>query len=276
MQTSTSNDIAVLDNVTFSYAPQERNILEGLNLRFRRGKLTAVMGGSGCGKTTVLRLLGGQVIANSGKVNFDGDEIGQLDNAGLIRVRRKMGMLFKFGALFTDMSVFDNVAFPLREHTTLDEAMIADLVMLKLNAVGLRNARDLMPSQISGGMARRVAFARAVALDPPLIMYDEPFAGLDPIALGVTARLIKDMNVALGATGILVTHDVPETFEIADYVYFIANGQVAAEGTPEDLKNSTDAFVRQFIDAQPDGPVPFHYPGKSLSEDFGLGGSSHE
>jgi phospholipid/cholesterol/gamma-HCH transport system ATP-binding protein len=276
MQTSTSNDIAVLDNVTFSYAPQERNILEGLNLRFRRGKLTAVMGGSGCGKTTVLRLLGGQVIANSGKVNFDGDEIGQLDNAGLIRVRRKMGMLFQFGALFTDMSVFDNVAFPLREHTTLDEAMIADLVMLKLNAVGLRNARDLMPSQISGGMARRVAFARAVALDPPLIMYDEPFAGLDPIALGVTARLIKDMNVALGATGILVTHDVPETFEIADYVYFIANGQVAAEGTPEDLKNSTDAFVRQFIDAQPDGPVPFHYPGKSLSEDFGLGGSSHE
>jgi phospholipid/cholesterol/gamma-HCH transport system ATP-binding protein len=276
MQTSTSNDIAVLDNVTFSYAPQERNILEGLNLRFRRGKLTAVMGGSGCGKTTVLRLLGGQVIANSGKVNFDGDEIGQLDNAGLIRVRRKMGMLFQFGALFTDMNVFDNVAFPLREHTTLDEAMIADLVMLKLNAVGLRNARDLMPSQISGGMARRVAFARAVALDPPLIMYDEPFAGLDPIALGVTARLIKDMNVALGATGILVTHDVPETFEIADYVYFIANGQVAAEGTPEDLKNSTDAFVRQFIDAQPDGPVPFHYPGKSLSEDFGLGGSSHE
>ena len=276
MQTSTSNDIAVLDNVTFSYAPQERNILEGLNLRFRRGKLTAVMGGSGCGKTTVLRLLGGQVIANSGKVNFDGDEIGQLDNAGLIRVRRKMGMLFQFGALFTDMSVFDNVAFPLREHTTLDEAMIADLVMLKLNAVGLRNARDLMPSQISGGMARRVAFARAVALDPPLIMYDEPFAGLDPIALGVTARLIKDMNVALGATGILVTHDVPETFEIADYVYFIANGQVAAEGTPEDLKNSTDAFVRQFIDAQPDGPVPFHYPGKSLSDEFGLGGSSHE
>jgi len=276
MQTSASHDIAILDNVTFSYAPQERNILEGLNLRFRRGKLTAVMGGSGCGKTTVLRLIGGQVMANSGKVIFDGDEISQLDHAGLIRVRRKMGMLFQFGALFTDMSVFDNVAFPLREHTPLDEAMITDLVMLKLNAVGLRNARDLMPSQISGGMARRVAFARAVALDPPLIMYDEPFAGLDPIALGVTARLIKDMNVALGATGILVTHDVPETFEIADYVYFIANGKVAAEGTPEDLKNSTDAFVRQFIDAQPDGPVPFHYPGKSVSEDFGLSGSSNE
>jgi phospholipid/cholesterol/gamma-HCH transport system ATP-binding protein len=276
MQTSASNDIAVLENVTFSYAHQERNILEGLNLRFRRGKLTAVMGGSGCGKTTVLRLLGGQVVANSGKVIFDGDEIGQLDHAGLIRVRRKMGMLFQFGALFTDMSVFDNGAFPLREHTTLDEAMITDLVMLKLNAVGLRNARDLMPSQISGGMARRVAFARAVALDPPLIMYDEPFAGLDPIALGVTARLIKDMNVALGATGILVTHDVPETFEIADYVYFIASGKVAAEGTPEDLKNSTDAFVRQFIDAQPDGPVPFHYPGKSLIEDFGFSGPSND
>ena len=272
MQPIMSQDIAVLENFTFSYAPQERNILEGINLKFQRGKLTAVMGGSGCGKTTVLRLLGGQTIANSGKVLFDGDDVGALDNAGLIRVRRKMGMLFQFGALFTDMSVFDNVAFPLREHTHLDEATITDLVMLKLNAVGLRNARDLMPSQISGGMARRVAFARAVALDPPLIMYDEPFAGLDPIALGVTARLIKDMSIALGATGILVTHDVPETFEIADYVYFIANGKVAAEGTPEDLKQSTDAFVRQFIDAQPDGPVPFHYPGKSLRDDFGLSG----
>ena len=270
MQATDSENLASLENVTFSYAPQERNILEGLSMSFQKGKLTAVMGGSGCGKTTVLRLLGGQVKANSGKVVFEGENVGTLNNDGLIRIRRKMGMLFQFGALFTDMSVFENVAFPLREHTSLDEAMINDLVMLKLNAVGLRNARDLMPSQISGGMARRVAFARAVALDPPLIMYDEPFAGLDPIALGVTARLIKEMNDALGATSILVTHDVPETFAIADYVYFIANGKIAAQGTPEDLQKSEDLFVRQFIDAQPDGPVPFHYPGKPIAEDFGL------
>ena len=276
MQINTSGNLAALENVTFSYAPQDRNILEGLSMSFPKGKLTAVMGGSGCGKTTVLRLLGGQVKANSGKVIFEEEDVGQLDNQGLIRIRRKMGMLFQFGALFTDMSVFENVAFPLRELTPLDESSITDLVMLKLNAVGLRNARDLMPSQISGGMARRVAFARAVALDPPLIMYDEPFAGLDPIALGVTARLIKEMNNALGATSILVTHDVPETFEIADYVYFIANGKIAAEGTPSDLMQSNDLFVRQFIDAQPDGPVPFHYPGKSLKEDFGLSRTKHD
>jgi phospholipid/cholesterol/gamma-HCH transport system ATP-binding protein len=274
MQSLNSPTLAALENVTFSYAPQERNILEGLNMSFARGKLTAVMGGSGCGKTTVLRLLGGQVKANSGKVLFEKEDISLLNNEGLIQIRRKMGMLFQFGALFTDMSVFENVAFPLREHTPLDEQTITDLVMLKLNAVGLRNARDLMPSQISGGMARRVAFARAVALDPPLIMYDEPFAGLDPIALGVTARLIKEMNNALGATSILVTHDVPETFAIADYVYFIANGKIAAEGTPADLMKSEDLFVRQFIDAQPDGPVPFHYPGKKLRDDFGITGAA--
>ena len=274
MQSLNTSILAALENVTFSYAPQERNILEGLNMSFARGKLTAVMGGSGCGKTTVLRLLGGQVKANSGKVLFENEDISLLNNEGLIKIRRKMGMLFQFGALFTDMSVFENVAFPLREHTPLDEQTITDLVMLKLNAVGLRNARDLMPSQISGGMARRVAFARAVALDPPLIMYDEPFAGLDPIALGVTARLIKEMNNALGATSILVTHDVPETFGIADYVYFIANGKIAAEGTPAELMKSEDLFVRQFIDAQPDGPVPFHYPGKKLQDDFGITGAA--
>jgi phospholipid/cholesterol/gamma-HCH transport system ATP-binding protein len=274
MQSFNTPILAALENVTFSYAPQERNILEGLNMSFARGKLTAVMGGSGCGKTTVLRLLGGQVKANSGKVLFENEDISLLNNEGLIKIRRKMGMLFQFGALFTDMSVFENVAFPLREHTPLDEQTITDLVMLKLNAVGLRNARDLMPSQISGGMARRVAFARAVALDPPLIMYDEPFAGLDPIALGVTARLIKEMNNALGATSILVTHDVPETFGIADYVYFIANGKIAAEGTPAELMKSEDLFVRQFIDAQPDGPVPFHYPGKKLQDDFGITGAA--
>lgn len=270
MLANTNDILASLKDVEFSYAPEERTILSGLNMHFRKGQVTAVMGGSGCGKTTVLRLLGGQVLANSGQVIFDGQDIGKLDHQGLIQARRKMGMLFQFGALFTDMSVFENVAFPLREHTLLDESMIQDLVMIKLNAVGLRNARDLMPSQISGGMARRVALARSIALDPPLIMYDEPFAGLDPIALGITAHLIKEMNTALGATSILVTHDIPETFAIADYVYFIANGKIAAEGTPSDLKASQDPFVKQFIHAQPDGPVPFHYPGLSALEDFGL------
>lgn len=270
MSNLATNSIVSLKEVDFSYAPGERSILSGLSMEFPRGKVIAVMGGSGCGKTTVLRLIGGQVQANRGQVVFDGHDIGKLSNAELIQVRRKMGMLFQFGALFTDMSVFENVAFPLREHTHLDDRMIRDLVMMKLNAVGLRTARDLMPSQISGGMARRVALARAVALDPPLIMYDEPFAGLDPIALGVTAHLIRDMNDALGATSILVTHDVPETFEIADYVYFIANGKIAAQGTPEELRHAQDPFVQQFIHAAPDGPVPFHYPGKSLADDFGL------
>jgi phospholipid/cholesterol/gamma-HCH transport system ATP-binding protein len=261
--------IVSLKGVDFSYAPGERTILSGLNMEFPRGKVIAVMGGSGCGKTTVLRLIGGQVSAQKGQVLFEGQDVGQMNTSQLMSIRRRMGMLFQFGALFTDMSVFENVAFPLREHTPVSEETLRDLVLMKLNAVGLRGARDLMPSQISGGMARRVALARAIALDPPLIMYDEPFAGLDPISLGITARLIKNMNAALGATSILVTHDIPETFEIADYVYFIANGMIAAEGTPDDLRASSDPFVKQFVSANPDGPVPFHYPGKSLSEDFG-------
>ena len=263
------SSLVSLKEVDFSYAPGERTILSGLNMEFPRGKVVAVMGGSGCGKTTVLRLIGGQVSAQKGQVLFDGQDVGVMATEELMAIRRRMGMLFQFGALFTDMSVFENVAFPLREHTHLSEEVLRDLVLMKLNAVGLRGARDLMPSQISGGMARRVALARAIALDPPLIMYDEPFAGLDPISLGITARLIKDMNQALGATSILVTHDIPETFEIADYVYFIANGKIAAEGTPADLEASTDPFVKQFVSANPDGPVPFHYPGASLSEDFG-------
>lgn len=264
-----TNSIVSLQGVDFSYAPGERAILSGLNMEFPRGKVIAVMGGSGCGKTTVLRLIGGQVSAQKGQVLFEGQDIGVMNTSDLMSARRRMGMLFQFGALFTDMSVFENVAFPLREHTKVSEETLRDLVLMKLNAVGLRGARDLMPSQISGGMARRVALARAIALDPPLIMYDEPFAGLDPISLGITARLIKNMNQALGATSILVTHDIPETFEIADYVYFIANGQIAAEGTPDDLKASSDPFVKQFVSAEPDGPVPFHYPGKTLAEDFG-------
>ena len=262
--------VVSIKDVNFSYAPGERQILSGLSMEFRRGQVVAVMGGSGCGKTTILRLIGGQFTAQSGDVLFEGRDIGKMSSAQLMLARRRMGMLFQFGALFTDLSVFENVAFPLREHTDLTEELLRSLVLMKLNAVGLRGARDLMPSQISGGMARRVALARAIALDPPLIMYDEPFAGLDPISLGITARLIRDLNNALGATSLLVTHDVEETFEIADYVYFIANGRIGAEGAPAELSRSTDPFVRQFLDAAPDGPVPFHYPGQSLAEDFGV------
>ena len=264
------NVVVSIKDVDFSYAPGERQILSGLNMEFRRGQVVAVMGGSGCGKTTILRLIGGQYRAQSGEVLFEGSDIGRMNSTELMTARRRMGMLFQFGALFTDLSVFENVAFPLREHTNLNEELLRVLVLLKLNAVGLRGARDLMPSQISGGMARRVALARAIALDPPLVMYDEPFAGLDPISLGITARLIRDLNAALGATSLLVTHDVEETFAIADYVYFIANGQIGAQGTPEELSRSDDPFVRQFLDASPDGPVPFHYPGVSLANDFGL------
>ena len=266
---SFGEDVVVsIQGVDFSYNLGERQILSGLNMEFKRGQVVAVMGGSGCGKTTILRLIGGQYTAQRGQVMFEGQDIGKLSTAQLMQARRRMGMLFQFGALFTDLSVFENVAFPLREHTDLNEELLQTLVLMKLNAVGLRGARDLMPAQISGGMARRVALARAIALDPPLIMYDEPFAGLDPISLGITARLIRNLNDALGSTSLLVTHDVEETFAIADYVYFIANGKIGAEGTPAELRHSLDPFVRQFLDASPDGPVPFHYPGLSLQEDF--------
>ena len=268
---SLSDEVIVsIRDVNFAYAPEERQILSGLNMEFKRGQVVAVMGGSGCGKTTILRLIGGQYSAQSGQVLFEGRDIGKMTSSQLMNARRRMGMLFQFGALFTDLSVYENVAFPLRENTDLTEELLRSLVLMKLNAVGLRGARDLMPAQISGGMARRVALARAIALDPPLIMYDEPFAGLDPISLGITARLIRDLNNALGATSLLVTHDVEETFAIADYVYFIANGRIGAEGTPEELSRSTDPFVRQFLDASPDGPVPFNYPGPTMAQDFGL------
>ncbi|MCP3022551.1 ABC transporter ATP-binding protein [Cupriavidus basilensis] len=266
--TDSASNLVELQSVDFAYTAGGKPILSGLSMRFPRGKVVAVMGGSGCGKTTVMRLIGGQVRPQSGQVLFNGANIPALDRNDLYAVRRQMGMLFQFGALFTDLSVFDNVAFPLREHTDLPESMIRDLVLMKLNAVGLRGARELMPSEISGGMARRVALARAIALDPALLMYDEPFAGLDPISLGLTARLIRSLNDALGATTIIVSHDVNETFLIADYVYFIANGRIAAEGEPEALRASTDPFVHQFVHAEPDGPVPFHYPGPSLAEDF--------
>lgn len=257
-----------ITDLGFSYGT--RPILSGINMQFGRGKVVAVMGGSGSGKTTVLRLIGGQLQPQTGHVLVDGQAVDALGRNALYALRRRMGMLFQFGALFTDMSVFDNVAFPLREHTDLPEALIRDLVLMKLHAVGLRGAWRLKPAEISGGMARRVALARAIALDPQLILYDEPFAGLDPISLGVTARLIRRLNDALGATSVLVTHDVHESLTIADYVYFIANGKVAAEGTPADLRVSQDPFVRQFLDAEPDGPVPFHYAAGDYAADLGL------
>jgi len=268
---SSTETLLELRDVDFGYS--DRLVLSGLNMRFARGQVIAVMGGSGGGKTTVLRLIGGLVRASRGQVLFGGEDVGAQTRAGLYALRRKMGMLFQFGALFTDMSVFENVAFALREHTDLPEELIRDLVLMKLNAVGLRGARELAPSEISGGMARRVALARAIALDPELMMYDEPFAGLDPISLGITANLIRTLNNALGATSILVSHDVPESFAIADYVYFLANGRVQAEGTPAELRASTDPTVRQFIDGAPDGPFRFHYPAQqSLGADFGIGG----
>ena len=265
----TSTDALVeLRDVTFGYGT--RPVLSGLSLAVPRGKVTALMGASGGGKTTVLRLIGGQQRAQQGQVLLDGNDIGPMDEAQLYAARRRMGMLFQFGALFTDLSVFENVAFPLREHTKLPEALIRDIVLMKLDAVGLRGARELMPSQVSGGMARRVALARAIALDPELVMYDEPFAGLDPISLGTSARLIRQLNDALGITSIVVSHDVAETFRIADKVIILADGQVAAQGTPDEVRASTNPLVRQFIGEDTDGPVRFHYPGPTVEQDFGV------
>ncbi len=268
MPNTHSDTLLELRDITFGYG--EQPVLSGLDMHFRRGQVVAVMGGSGCGKTTILRLIAGLVRPQSGRVLFEGTDIANTTEAELYALRRKMGMLFQFGALFTDMSVFENVAFPLREHIDLPEALLRDLVMMKLNAVGLRGARDLLPAEISGGMARRVALARAIALDPTLLLYDEPFAGLDPISLGIIANLIRRLNDALGATSIIVTHDVPESFAIADKIYFIANGGVLAAGTPDELRASKDPSVRQFIEAAPDGPFRFHYKGAPLATDFGL------
>lgn len=269
---STVSDAPLVELRDVSCGYGDRIILERVNLRVPRGKVLALIGTSGGGKTTVLRLLGRQIKPISGQVLFDGQDLSGLNQDQLYAVRRRMGMLFQFGALFTDLSVFENVAFPLREHTRLPEAMIRDLVLMKLNAVGLRGSRDLMPSEVSGGMARRVALARAIALDPDLVLYDEPFAGLDPISLGVAARLIRDLNDALGLTSIIVSHDLHETFAIADQVAMIANGRVVAQGTPEELRRSEDPLVQQFVGAKPDGPVHFHQPAVPVAEDFGVGG----
>ena len=264
---STSGALVELRNVHFGYG--ERPVLRGLSLTVPRGKVTAIMGASGGGKTTVLRLIGGQQRAQQGEVLFDGQDVGRMDTDGLYAARRRMGMLFQYGALFTDMSVFENVAFPLREHTDLPDALVRDIVLMKLHAVGLRGARDLMPGQISGGMARRVALARSIALDPELIMYDEPFAGLDPISLGTTAQLIRKLNDAMGLTTILVSHDLPATFKLADHVIILGPGTIAAQGTPDEVLGSTDPLVHQFVNALPTGPVPFHYPGPDVAQDFG-------
>ena len=265
--TSISDALVELREVFFGYG--EREVLSGISLRVPRGKITAIMGASGGGKTTVLRLIGGQQRAQRGAVLFDGKDIGAMDTAALYRARRRMGMLFQYGALFTDLSMFDNVAFPLREHTDLPEALVRDIVLMKLHAVGLRGARDLMPAQISGGMARRIALARAIALDPELIMYDEPFAGLDPISLGTAAELIRRLNDAMGLTTILVSHDLEATFALADQVVILGPGRVAAQGTPEEVRASADPLVHQFVNALPTGPVPFHYAGPAIEEDFG-------
>jgi len=258
-----------LRDVSFGY-DASRLILSNLSLKFPRGKVTAILGGSGCGKTTLMRLIGGVHAANSGSVLFDGELINVRDKAQLFRLRRRLGMLFQFGALFTDLSVFENVAFPLREHTRLAEPMIRDLVLMKLNAVGLRGAAGLKISEVSGGMARRVALARAIVLDPDLIMYDEPFAGLDLISMGVTAKLIRTLNDVTGCTSLVVSHDVPECMAISDYVVLLATGgRIVAHGRPAELMASTDPETRQFVRGEPDGPVKFHYPAPDIAVDFG-------
>ena len=270
-----STALVALRHVHFGY-DGGRKILDDVSLEVPRGKVTAIMGASGGGKTTVLRLIGGQQRAQQGQVLLGGQDVGQLSQQELYALRRRMGMLFQFGALFTDMSVFDNVAFPLREHARLSESMIRDIVLMKLHAVGLRGARDLMPREISGGMARRVALARAIALDPELVMYDEPFAGLDPISLWTIARLIRRLNDSMGLTSIIVSHDLEETFHIADHLVILANGGIAAQGTPQEIRNSSDPLVHQFVHAEPEGPVRFHYPGPDLAADLGLSGRKEQ
>jgi phospholipid/cholesterol/gamma-HCH transport system ATP-binding protein len=267
-----SDTLIEIDHVTFGY-DASRTILNDVSLRFQRGKVSAILGGSGCGKTTLLRLIGGVYPANSGRVVFDGETIDASDREQLYRLRRRLGMLFQFGALFTDLTVFENVAFPMREHTELSDTMIRDIVLMKLNAVGLRGAAQLRISEVSGGMARRIALARAMALDPELIMYDEPFAGLDPISMGVASNLIRKLNDATGSTSLVVSHDVQECFSIADYAYLMSSrGKMVAHGTPDQLRDSDDAEVRQFIRGEPDGPVRFHYPARPLAEDMGMPG----
>jgi len=264
-------NLVEIKDVNFAY--DVRPVLKGVNMTVPRGRIIAIMGLSGCGKTTLLRMMAGVLKPDTGTVSVAGQLMHALDEEGLYAMRRKMGMLFQFGALFTDMTVFDNVAFQMREHTDLPEAVIQDLVMMKLHAVGLRGAQHLLPSELSGGMARRVALARAIALDPMLIMYDEPFTGLDPIAMGVISNLTRQLNDALGATSVIVTHDVQESLKIVDYVYFMSDGVVVAQGTPDEIRNTSTPFVHQFVWGEKDGPMPFHYPGAAYAEDLALAGA---
>lgn len=255
-----------------SFSRGDTMIFDGIDMDIARHGITAIMGPSGTGKTTLLKLIGGQLQPDKGTIEIDGQNIHQLGTGALYALRKKMGMLFQSGALLTDISVFENVAYPLREHTHLSQSMIRHLVLLKLNAVGLRGAAHLMPAELSGGMARRVALARAIALDPMMIMYDEPFTGQDPISMGVLVKLIDTLNTALKVCSIVVSHDVPETMSIADHVYVVSGGHVIAQGSPEDLKQGDSEWVRQFIDGLADGPVPFHYQAPPLLEDLFAGG----
>ncbi|MEO6410748.1 MAG: ATP-binding cassette domain-containing protein [Burkholderiaceae bacterium] len=265
-----SDALIEVDHVTFGY-DATRTIIDDISLDFPRGKVTAIIGGSGCGKTTLLRLIGGSIAPTRGQIRFDGEVVDATDRERIFRLRRRLGMLFQFGALFTDLSVFDNVAFPLREHADLPESLVRDIVLMKLNAVGLRGAAQLRISEVSGGMARRVALARAIALDPELIMYDEPFAGLDLISMGVAANLIRTLNDVTGATSLVVSHDVAECMAISDRVIMMAApGRIVAQGTPKELMDSTDPEVRQFVRGEPDGPVKFHFPARTMEEDFGV------
>ena len=263
-----SDNLVEFSAVDFSY--DDRPILRGVDMALTRGKVIAIMGGSGTGKTTLLRLIGGQLKPDRGEVRVESRPVHRRSHDELYAMRRKMGMLFQFGALFTDLSVFENVAFPLREHTRLPESMIRDMVLMKLQAVGLRGAHALKPAELSGGMARRVALARAIALDPMLIMYDEPFTGLDPISVGIIGNLIRRLNDALGATSIVVTHDVQASLKIVDYVYFLSDGRVVAQGTPRQVVESSEPFVHQFVHGEADGPVPFHYGAAAYAEDLGM------
>ena len=267
-----SHNLVSVHNLSFYHG--QRKIFDNISMNFERGKITAIMGPSGTGKTTLLKLIGGQLVPSNGKVIVDGQNVQQLTRTQLYELRKKMGMLFQSGALLTDLNVYDNVAFPLREHTHLPESMIRTLVLMKLQAIGLRGARNLMPNELSGGMARRVALARAIALDPLMIMYDEPFTGQDPISLGVLLHLIKALNTTLGLTSIIVSHDVHETSAIADYIYVISDGKVVDQGTPQDIKHSDSDWVQQFMNGDADGPVHFHYPAPDYVDDL-LSYSTH-
>lgn len=255
-----------INNLIFTR--ESRRIFNGINMTVKRGKITAIMGPSGSGKTTLLQLIGAQLTPNSGTIHVNGQNIHELPRKALYDARRDMGLLFQSSALFTHLNVFENVAFPLREHTQLNESMVRDIVLMKLQAVGLRGAAELMPAQLSGGMARRVALARTIALDPELMMYDEPFTGQDPISLGVLVRLIKRLNQLLNTTTIIVSHDVEETCSIADYIYLIAGGKIIGEGTPEELIRSSEPQVKQFMHGEADGVVPFHYPARPYTEEL--------